>query len=464
MTKIDKFGLNVVFMQSSFRIHDYYKLSNILTLQASAFQNILATFRPHPEYFKVSFFGTSYPLFVRNKEFIYRGLDFEKISDFTQRLSLEFPAAKLFTKSSVSDEFLGEQESQHLVVCSVRPVKQDSAAYMGPSVPDRIRDFYSVNKISRFVYDRPFHKGSQDPENEFTSLWLERTVFTTSSEFPGILKWFEVSGKEVTLISPLQFAVETMEGKNEELQTLMRDFTDDKNKTLSPLTMRLQGNIDAAVNGGVNKYRKAFFCPEYLAAHPGEYNQVECLAVLIEEQGRLLGEVLDLHGHLASEALQPLQERLVELYQEMRDWMAKTSLMSRGRARMASIINTPLPPLPQSSVDSGLGLEQTHGYGHIKENEDIDNCYHEVIIGDLTPQVHPSTPSNKVAPPLPPRGVRTSLTVSPAPPPSSQLLDSYTYIPAPSSAPAVPTRLSTFQGSPPPLMRKSSGELRSRVD
>ena len=310
----------------------------------------------------------------------------------------------------------------------------------------------------RFVYDRPFHKGSQDPENEFTSLWLERTVFTTSSEFPGILKWFEVSGKEVTLVSPLQFAVETMEGKNEELKTLMRDFTEDKNKTLSPLTMRLQGNIDAAVNGGVAKYRRAFFCPEYLAARPGEYNQVECLAGLIEEQGKLLGEVLELHGHLASEPLQPLHERLVELYQEMRDWMAKSSLMSslsRGRVRMSSIVNTPLPPLPLSSVDSGLGSEVLHGYGKIKESEDSDNCYHEVIIGDPSTPVLPCTTGPRVAPPLPPRGVRTSLTVSPSPTPSSPVVDSYTYIPVP--APAVPTRLSTFQGSPPPLMRKSSG-------
>ena len=276
------------------------------------------------------------------------------------------------------------------------------------------------------------------------------------------MKWFEVSGKEVTLVSPIQFAVETMEGKNEELQTLMRDFTEDKNKTLSPLTMRLQGNIDAAVNGGVAKYRKAFYCPEYLASHPGEYNQVECLAGLIEEQGNLLGEVLDLHGQLASDALQPLHERLVELYQDMRDWMAKTSLMSsvsRGRVRMASIVNTPLPPLPLSSVDSGLGSELIHGYGHIKENEDSDNCYHEVIIGDPCTPALPSTPQPRVAPPLPPRGVRTSLTMSPTLTNNTPLLDSYTYIPAPSSAPAVPTRLSTFQGSPPPLMRKSSGEF-----
>ena len=37
-------------------------------------------------------------MFVRNKEFIYRGLDFEKIGDFTQRLLSEYPESKLFTK------------------------------------------------------------------------------------------------------------------------------------------------------------------------------------------------------------------------------------------------------------------------------------------------------------------------------------------------------------------------------
>ena len=90
--------LNLVLTFSFDRTFDYYKLSNILSLQSNFYQNILATFRPAAEYFKVSFFGSSFPLFVRNKEFIYRGLDFEKIGDFTQRLLSEYPESKLFTK------------------------------------------------------------------------------------------------------------------------------------------------------------------------------------------------------------------------------------------------------------------------------------------------------------------------------------------------------------------------------
>ena len=48
--------------------------------------------------------------------------------------------------------------------------------------------------------------------------------------------------------------------------------------------MRLQGNIDAAVNGGVSKYRKAFFTPEFRAANPSEEALVESLASQIEDQ------------------------------------------------------------------------------------------------------------------------------------------------------------------------------------
>ena len=74
--------------------------------------------------------------------------------------------------------------------------------------------------------------------------------------------------------------------------------------------MRLQGNIDAAVNGGVAKYRSAFFSPEgggggaAAEAGAGAGQLVELLAGQLEEQAQLLGEVLQLHGQLAPEPLQ----------------------------------------------------------------------------------------------------------------------------------------------------------------
>ena len=73
--------------------------------------------------------------------------------------------------------------------------------------------------------------------------------------FPGILKWYDVVTKEVTLVHPVQFACETMATRSVELQRL--------------------GNIDAAVNGGIAKYRRAFFSSEFCSASQSGFNSVE---------------------------------------------------------------------------------------------------------------------------------------------------------------------------------------------
>lgn len=57
-------------------------------------------------------------------------------------------------------------------------------------------------------------------ENEFASLWLERTVLVTSHPLPGILRWFPVVSSETFLVSPLMNAIETMENTN----TILRDL------------------------------------------------------------------------------------------------------------------------------------------------------------------------------------------------------------------------------------------------
>lgn len=47
------------------RLFDYAKLSSILKTQARFFDNILTQLRPEPEYFRVGFYGLSFPMFVR---------------------------------------------------------------------------------------------------------------------------------------------------------------------------------------------------------------------------------------------------------------------------------------------------------------------------------------------------------------------------------------------------------------
>ena len=54
-----------------------------------------------------------------------------------------------------------------LQIYAVTPVPESVNVLQMDRVPDRIKSFYRVNNVRRFRYDRPFHKGSKDRENEF---------------------------------------------------------------------------------------------------------------------------------------------------------------------------------------------------------------------------------------------------------------------------------------------------------
>lgn len=59
-------------------------------------------------------------------------------------------------------------------------------------------------------------------------------------------------------ISPLQNAVETVESKNKELDRIITNLSSDTSQSINPLSMILNGIIDAAVMGGIAKYEEVW--------------------------------------------------------------------------------------------------------------------------------------------------------------------------------------------------------------
>ena len=109
---------------------------------------------------------------LQNKDFVYRGSEWEKISTFTQRLASEFPHAQVLTSNSREpDNSLKCEDGQFVQICCVKPVPRQSLEnhlpMEGYDMPDKIRKFHQVNNISKFQYDRPYHKGNKDRDNEF---------------------------------------------------------------------------------------------------------------------------------------------------------------------------------------------------------------------------------------------------------------------------------------------------------
>ncbi|XP_033191353.1 dedicator of cytokinesis protein myoblast city isoform X3 [Bombus vancouverensis nearcticus] len=314
---------------------DYLQLSVLLTRMAKFYDSIVKQLRPEPEYFRVAYYGRGHPAFLQNKVFIYRGKEYERLSDFCSRTLNQLPNAEQMNKLSPPTSEMLESNHQYVQINRVDPLMDEKRHRLSgkPITAEAVLRYHRVNDVQRFRFSRPAPKkdltsttaNSGDKEtntvtnNEFASLWLERTVLVTSHPLPGILRCFPVTSSETYLVSPLRNAIETMEATNTTLRDLILAHRADNNIPLNPLSMKLNGILDPAVMGGIDNYEKAFLNSEYRSAHPEESSDLLKLEGLIAEQIPLLSVGVQLHKARAPPELTPFHQRLEQCFTSMRN-------------------------------------------------------------------------------------------------------------------------------------------------
>ncbi|XP_075430307.1 dedicator of cytokinesis protein 3 isoform X1 [Ascaphus truei] len=301
------------------KIYDYQSLSWIRKMEASYYDHIMEQQRLEPEFFRVGFYGKKFPFFLRNKEFVCRGHDYERLEAFQQRMLGEFPQAIAMQHPNHPDDTILQSDSQYLQMYAVTPLPDVQRVLRMEHVPERIKSFYRVNNVNKFRYDRAFHRGTRDKENEFKSLWIERSSLTLSHSLPGISRWFEVQKRELVEVSPLENALQVLGNKTQEIRALITQY---QHHTLygniNLLSMCLNGVIDAAVNGGIARYQEAFFDTDYIRQHPEDADKINQLKELMQEQVHVLGVGLAVHERCVHPEMRPLHKKLVDQFQVMR--------------------------------------------------------------------------------------------------------------------------------------------------
>ncbi|XP_076631405.1 dedicator of cytokinesis protein myoblast city isoform X4 [Colletes latitarsis] len=315
---------------------DYLQLSILLIRMAKFYDSIVKQLRPEPEYFRVAYYGRGHPAFLQNKVFIYRGKEYERLSDFCSRTLNQLPNAEQMNKLSPPTPEILESNHQYVQINRVDPLMDEKKHRLSgkPITAEAVLRYHRVNDVQRFRFSRPAPKkdlisaminsGDKEKEsttvtnNEFASLWLERTVLVTSHPLPGILRCFPVTSSETYLVSPLRNAIETMEATNTALKNLIVAHKADHSLPLNPLSMKLNGILDPAVMGGIDNYEKAFLNPEYRNSHPEESSDLLKLEGLIAEQIPLLGVGVQVHKARAPPELAPFHQRLEQCFASMR--------------------------------------------------------------------------------------------------------------------------------------------------
>lgn len=178
--------------------YDYHKLSIIHLKISQFFEKILKELRPESEYFRVAFYGQKFPEFLRNRVFIYRGKEYERLSDFCSRILSQHIGADLMQTLTTPGDEITMGDAMYIQINSVEPTMDVKAASLSEkSIAPEIVRYYLKNNVKVFKFSRPYRdKSDKSDENNVTNLWLERTVMKTKFPLPGILRWFEVIHSE----------------------------------------------------------------------------------------------------------------------------------------------------------------------------------------------------------------------------------------------------------------------------
>jgi len=339
----------------------YDKLSGLYTKISTFYQRIAKGGRTLPQYFKVGYYGLEFPYGYRNETYVYRSKNKnDHIRVFTDKIQNQFPQANILMKDTDPTPEMKNSPNMSIMISKLTPVADEDkiqAKFKGNPVSDEISAFYSMNEISTCKYSRPYRKGDKTG-NEFETLWTANTNLLIETAMPFMLAKARIIKNTVEHISPIDNACVAMRGKNDELQVIIAEKANNAGMSINPLTMVLNGVLDAAVMGGTQLYREAFFNDKYKAASPeNELKAIE-LESLMNQQVEILEVGVKMHGANIPENLKPLQKR----HEELLDGLVKgkeESLKTLKMRRQASFarVSTPdskaEPKQPRLSISKG---------------------------------------------------------------------------------------------------------------
>lgn len=352
---------------------DFNKLAELHRQIAIFYDNIMKQIRPKPEYYRVSYYGKAFSKLLQNKTFIYRAKPYEKLFEFRSNLLSQFPNASLLESLITPGPETTEANIQSILINQVEPLMNEKTKekFSDKQVDPQIQQYYEANEVQKFSFSRKKKMQTTDhpnEDNEFANMWLERTYLTTSYALPGILTWFPVIKTRVCLLSPIENAIEVVEKSNSKLKKTVLQHMNDLNLTINPLTMVLNGILDPAVNGGTSKYEEIFFTEDYLTKQNNNgkeedrLRQVNRLKALIADQIPLLEVGVQVHRERTDISLQPLHNRLEELFAKMKESVQKKYGVSEMPPELAKFNAIKLRNLEIKNrhLNRYSGTESTH--------------------------------------------------------------------------------------------------------
>ncbi|KAH9453439.1 hypothetical protein Pst134EA_024315 [Puccinia striiformis f. sp. tritici] len=206
---------------------DYERLSEVLAHQSSLFlKYILTDSSDHIliSDFRVAFYGQGFPPSVQNRQFVYRGYEWEKYAAFCDRMHNKHPNAQIFQSQSVSTNELEYAEGQYLQITrAIAEPDRTTVVFKNPEVSSSVVSYYKHNATNTFSHSKPFNKDNVDI-SDTVRMWVEKTFLLCKDVSPTVLERSEILEIRVLEISAIENAIMIAEQKTRELESLYRRY------------------------------------------------------------------------------------------------------------------------------------------------------------------------------------------------------------------------------------------------
>lgn len=355
---------------------DFKKLANATRILAKLYESIDTVERLSPQYFRVAYVGNGFPRSLRNRLFIFEGNAWEKLESIHERLHKTYPGATI-----VSNESQAKQDGQYLFVTTVEPDPENKLDLKHVHPTPGAKEYQYRLNLKRFSFSRPL-PGNTSP----LDLWVEKTTYETYQAFPTIVKRSEVKSVKVVKLSPLENALQLLQGKTNDLVDLEATFKSGKTDqgNISRLDLVLSGAVDSPVNGGIQLYR-AFLEDENLRSEPKSAPFVAALENAFLDYAAAIQRCLVIHGKVVPATLKPLHLSLVELFN--RNFAPELATLGEGISYAEQLRNGSLARRVSLSTNFNYNKSgNTNGSGSMSTgtvNNDYDDTESQANLDSL---------------------------------------------------------------------------------
>jgi len=304
-------------------------LCNQITIENTVKQRIFSN------YYRVAFYCQQLIPEIHGKEYIYKELNFVRLSDLSERLQTQYGAKfgdkfiHLLPNNKPVDTSTLDPAHLYIQIVSVDP-------YL---VPDELKvrktPFEQNTNLNKFIFEIPFTKSGKAHGESVTEQWKKKVILITQSYFPYMKKRLLIIKKEEIELTPIEASIELIQKK----VNVLRSELNSRPANTKTLQINLQGCLLLQVNAGPLAICSSFLSEKEYSKHNAEH--ITKLQEVMRDFTNVLEFSLKFNHELTkdSEGGSELQEQLTIGYNQFREKVSEYVQLSNEVEDLSININ-----------------------------------------------------------------------------------------------------------------------------